>query len=82
MEVWLKFANIFLVSVGRGAMDEATKAKLRDLMRRAEAMREVAAKKPHLAGLMNEQAARLEAEADHLRRKHPELDNDDAPPGD
>ena len=63
-------------------MDEATKAKLRDLMRRAEAMRKIAKERPHVAGIMVEQARRLEAEADRLRRKHPELDNDEALSGD
>ena len=63
-------------------MDEATVAKYRDLKQRVEAMREIAKERPHVAGIMVEQAARLEAEADRLRHKHPELDNDDAPPGD
>ena len=63
-------------------MDEATEAKYRDLKQRVGSMRRFAKDKPHLAGTINEQAERLEAEADALRRKYPELDHDRASPGD
>ena len=63
-------------------MDEATKTEYRDLKYRAAAMRDIAAKRPHLSDTLNKQAKRLEAEMDAFRRKHLELDNDDASSGD